>query len=64
MDPLIFQISVEIMNLIGSFEETAYDKLFRWVQAECRLMKTESAEVTVELKQGMIALRQRPVLFQ
>ena len=52
------------MNLMAMYEETAYEKLYRWVQAECRLMKNEAPEVTIELKQGMVALKQRPVLFQ
>ncbi|KAJ3086103.1 Golgi transport complex subunit 6, partial [Quaeritorhiza haematococci] len=55
---------LEIMENMAQYQETAYEKLFRWTQAECRTLNRESPEVTHLLKEGMKALKQRPVLFQ
>ncbi|KAI8916853.1 oligomeric Golgi complex subunit 6 [Entophlyctis helioformis] len=58
------QLGLEIIATTNMYQEAAFERLFRWTQAECRLMKTELPEITVELKQGIQALRQRPIMFQ
>ncbi|KAI8854731.1 oligomeric Golgi complex subunit 6 [Chytridium lagenaria] len=58
------QAGLEIMEKISHYLETAYDKLFRWVQAECRYMGREVPEIRSGMKDAIKALQQRPVLFQ
>ncbi|KAJ3296955.1 Golgi transport complex subunit 6 [Borealophlyctis nickersoniae] len=55
---------LEIMETMAMYQETAYEKLFRWGQAECRSMNRDSPEVTPAMKDAMRALKRRPVLFQ
>lgn len=45
-------------------EETAYEKLFRWTQQECRSFNKDFPEVNLLLKSAMKALRPRGVLYQ
>ncbi|KAJ3021051.1 Golgi transport complex subunit 6 [Thoreauomyces humboldtii] len=54
----------EIMERMASFQETAFDKLFRWAQTECRSLNSDAPEVTASLRHAMRALKERPVLFQ
>ncbi|KAI8913977.1 oligomeric Golgi complex subunit 6 [Powellomyces hirtus] len=54
----------EIMERMASFQETAFDKLFRWAQSECRSLNNDAPEVTASLRHAMRALKERPVLFQ
>ncbi|KAJ3155200.1 Golgi transport complex subunit 6 [Geranomyces variabilis] len=54
----------EIMERMASFQETAFDKLFRWAQSECRSLNSDAPEVTASLRNAMRALKERPVLFQ
>lgn len=56
--------SLEIMESMAIYQETAYEKLFRWAQTECRSMNRDSPEVTQAMKDAMRALKRRPVLFQ
>ena len=58
------RLGQEIMEIMAGHQEAAFDKLFRWTQAELRLMKNEATEITVDLKQGVNALKQKPILFQ
>ncbi|KAJ3103761.1 Golgi transport complex subunit 6 [Phlyctochytrium planicorne] len=58
------QAGLEIMEKTSQFLEVAYDRLFRWAQAECRSMSGEIPEVSSGMKDAISALRQRPVLFQ
>ncbi|KAI8819828.1 oligomeric Golgi complex subunit 6 [Fimicolochytrium jonesii] len=54
----------EIMEKMSSYQETAFEKLFRWAQNECRSLNSDAPEVTASLKNAMRALKERPVLFQ
>ncbi|KAJ3056818.1 Golgi transport complex subunit 6 [Rhizophlyctis rosea] len=55
---------LEIMESMALYQETAYEKLFRWAQGECRAMNRDFPEVTQPMKEAMGALKRRPVLFQ
>lgn len=52
------------MESMALYQDTAYDKLFRWTQYECRSFGRDSLEVGGSMKSAMKALKQRPVLFQ
>ncbi|PRW32513.1 Conserved oligomeric Golgi complex subunit 6 isoform A [Chlorella sorokiniana] len=56
---------LELMDTMGSLQEAAYERLCRWVQAECRgLSEADAPEVNPLLQQAAAALRERPVLFR
>ncbi|KAI8815398.1 oligomeric complex COG6-domain-containing protein, partial [Cladochytrium replicatum] len=55
---------MEIMESLSVYQESAYEKLFRWAQHECRAMNREIPDLTPAFRDAMSALRQRPVLFQ
>lgn len=52
------------MERMNSYQETAFDKLYRWTQTETRTLGQESLEVQITMRQALKALKQRPVLFQ
>ena len=56
-------LGLEIMDRLNSYQEIAYERLFKWTQHECRLLKYESPEVSTNLKRAMHAFRVRPILF-
>ncbi|TPX48201.1 succinate---CoA ligase (ADP-forming) [Synchytrium endobioticum] len=58
------QAGLEIMERMSSYQDLAFDKLFKWAQSECRSMNRDSPEVSPALRAAMKALKQRPVLFQ
>eukprot|EP00842_Homolaphlyctis_polyrhiza_P003299 jgi/Hompol1/3970/HPOL_003418-RA len=58
------RLGLEILESTRIYLDAAFEKLFRWTQAECRLLKHEMPEITVEFKEGIQALKQRPILFQ
>ncbi|EIE27799.1 component of oligomeric golgi complex 6 [Coccomyxa subellipsoidea C-169] len=56
---------LELMDLMSSYQETAYEHLCRWVQGECRrLGDADAPEVDSVLQRAAAALRERPVLFK
>ncbi|XP_059457372.1 conserved oligomeric Golgi complex subunit 6 isoform X2 [Corylus avellana] len=56
---------LELMDLMAVYQEGAYERLCRWVQAECRkLGDTDNPEVGELLKTAVCCLRERPVLFK
>ncbi|GAB4822825.1 hypothetical protein N2152v2_009871 [Parachlorella kessleri] len=56
---------LELMDTMANFQEAAYEKLCRWVQAECRgLSDVDAPEVNPLLQRAAAALRERQVLFQ
>jgi len=55
---------LEIMERMNSYQEIAFDKLYRWTQTETRTLGQESLEVPITMRQALKALKQRPVLFQ
>ncbi|XP_077987894.1 conserved oligomeric Golgi complex subunit 6-like [Glandiceps talaboti] len=55
---------LEIMETMALHQETAYERLYRWTQGECRMLSSDSVEVSPLLCQAMQALQDRPVLFK
>eukprot|EP00232_Nephroselmis_pyriformis_P023605 CAMPEP_0182872834 /NCGR_PEP_ID=MMETSP0034_2-20130328/11959_1 /TAXON_ID=156128 /ORGANISM="Nephroselmis pyriformis, Strain CCMP717" /LENGTH=312 /DNA_ID=CAMNT_0025005447 /DNA_START=10 /DNA_END=945 /DNA_ORIENTATION=+ len=56
---------LELMDVMAGYQEAAYERLCRWVQAECRALgDTDTPEVGEQLQQAARALRERPVLFK
>ncbi|KAH9739614.1 Conserved oligomeric Golgi complex subunit 6 [Citrus sinensis] len=56
---------LELMDMMAMYQEGAYERLCRWVQAECRkLGDTENPEVGELLKTAVRCLKERPVLFK
>ncbi|XP_071798111.1 conserved oligomeric Golgi complex subunit 6-like isoform X2 [Asterias amurensis] len=55
---------LEIMECMALHEETAYERLYRWIQGECRGLTGDSVEVTALHCKAMVALQDRGVLFR
>lgn len=56
---------LELMDMMAMYQEGAYERLCRWVQAECRkLGDTDNPEVGELLKTAVRCLKERPVLFK
>ncbi|CAM8923450.1 unnamed protein product [Rhodiola kirilowii] len=55
---------LELMDMMAVYQEGAYERLCRWVQAECRrLGDSDNPEVGEFLKTAVCCLKDRPVLF-
>ncbi len=52
------------MERMSAYQETAFDKLYRWTQTETRTFGRELLEVPITMIKALKALKQRPVLFQ
>ncbi|KAF8673816.1 hypothetical protein HU200_048573 [Digitaria exilis] len=56
---------LELMDMMSVYQEGAYERLCRWVQAECKkLGDTDNPEVSELLKKAVRCLKERPVLFK
>ncbi|XP_004619606.1 conserved oligomeric Golgi complex subunit 6 [Sorex araneus] len=55
---------LEIMEQMALLQETAYERLYRWAQSECRALTQESCDVSPVLTHAMEALQDRPVLYK
>lgn len=55
---------LEIMDSMALHQESAYEKLYRWTQGECRLLTNDNIELTGQICKAMKALEDRPVLFR
>ncbi|CAH1781027.1 unnamed protein product, partial [Owenia fusiformis] len=55
---------LEIMETMALHQESAYERLYRWTQNECRALSGDSPDITSQLTQAMQALQDRPVLFR
>ncbi|CAG8552284.1 10454_t:CDS:10 [Ambispora gerdemannii] len=55
---------LEIMERMNAYQETAFDKLYRWTLSEIRTLGRETLEIPMTLKNALKTLKQRPVLFQ
>eukprot|EP00112_Aurelia_sp_Birch-Aquarium-sp1_P010006 Seg2159.4 transcript_id=Seg2159.4/GoldUCD/mRNA.D3Y31 product="Conserved oligomeric Golgi complex subunit 6" protein_id=Seg2159.4/GoldUCD/D3Y31 len=55
---------LEIMETMALYQETAYEKLYRWTQDECRGMTSDAPDITGALCRAMEALQDRQVLFK
>lgn len=54
---------LEIMDVMALHQQTAYDKLYRWVKTECRNLESETPELHPSLKTAFKALSNRSVLL-
>ncbi|CAK8682972.1 unnamed protein product [Clavelina lepadiformis] len=54
---------LEIMEQMALQQESAYERLYRWSQSQCRTMTSDSLDITPMQQQAMKALQNRPVLF-
>lgn len=56
---------LELMDMMAVYQEGAYERVCRWVQAECRkLGDTDNPEVGDLLRAAVACLRDRPVLLK
>ncbi|XP_077014146.1 conserved oligomeric Golgi complex subunit 6 isoform X2 [Tamandua tetradactyla] len=55
---------LEIMEQMALLQETAYERLYRWAQSECRALTQESCDISPVLTHAMQALQDRPVLYK
>ncbi|CAA7026712.1 unnamed protein product [Microthlaspi erraticum] len=56
---------LDLMNMMATYQEGAYERLCRWVQAECRkLGDTDNPEVSELLRTAVRCLKERPGLFK
>nr|XP_008506978.1 PREDICTED: conserved oligomeric Golgi complex subunit 6-like [Equus przewalskii] len=55
---------LEIMEQMALLQETAYERLYRWAQNECRTLTQESCDISPVLTKAMEALQDRPVLYK
>jgi chromosome segregation ATPase len=58
------QAGLDIMDSMNSYQEIAYERLFKWTQAECRMMRNEFPEISAEFRLAMHSFRLRPILFE
>ena len=49
-----------LMDVMAGYQETAHERLCRWVQAECRALAEEDGGRARTLSRAMAALRARP----
>lgn len=54
---------LEIMEQMALHQEAAYERLYRWTQAQCRSLTSDSADIPELIQKGMKYLQERPVLF-
>ncbi|KAJ8568171.1 hypothetical protein K7X08_020893 [Anisodus acutangulus] len=56
---------LELMDMMAMYQEGAYERLCRWIQAECRrLGDVDNPEVGELLRTAVRCLKERPVLFK
>ncbi|MQM20292.1 hypothetical protein Taro_053310, partial [Colocasia esculenta] len=56
---------LELMDMMAVYQEGAYERLCRWVQAECKkLGDSDNPEVNELLRTAVRCLKERPVLFK
>ena len=58
------QVGIELMEIMSSYQESGYEKLYRWAQGECRVLTRESPEAIGIFKAAMKELKNRPILFR
>lgn len=56
---------LELMDMMSVYQDSAYERLCRWVQSKCKeLGDGDNPEVSDLLKRAVRCLRERPVLFK
>ncbi len=58
--------ALELMDVMGAHQESAFERLYRWVQSAVKDLSEESGEEGGEgvIARAVLALRERPVLFK
>nr|XP_039255878.1 conserved oligomeric Golgi complex subunit 6-like [Styela clava] len=54
---------LEIMEQMALHQESAYERLYRWTQTQCRGLTADSIDISEMLQKAMKYLQDRPVLF-
>lgn len=54
---------LDTMELMSMYEQSAYERLYRWTKVECRKLESSDCEISPLVKQALFALNQRPVLL-
>ncbi|RNA32100.1 Conserved oligomeric Golgi complex subunit 6 [Brachionus plicatilis] len=54
---------LEIMEQMAINQETAYERLYRWMQNECRLLCNDTVEINDFMSTAFFTLTQRPILY-
>lgn len=55
---------LEIMETMALHQESAYERLYRWAQNDCRTLTGDSPDISSMLCQAMESLKDRSVLFR
>ncbi|KAI8905593.1 oligomeric complex COG6-domain-containing protein [Gorgonomyces haynaldii] len=55
-------LGLELIKHTSQYQEQAYEKLYRWLMVESKILKEESPEITVSFRKGVVSLRSRPIL--
>lgn len=54
---------LQMMEAMASHQEAAYERLYRWLQGQWRLLAAEASDCSPTLAQGLASLEDRPVLL-
>lgn len=54
---------LEIMEQMALHQESAYERLYRWAQSQCRSLTSDTIDLTPMQQNALKALHDRPVLF-
>ena len=55
---------LEIMEEMALYQETGFERLYRWSQNQTRSLTQEEIEVSHSLQRGIQALAERPILLR
>lgn len=55
---------LEIMDQMAMHQEAAYERLYRWMQNECRLLCSDTVEINDFMSSAMYTLTLRPILYK
>ncbi|ELU12375.1 hypothetical protein CAPTEDRAFT_181210, partial [Capitella teleta] len=55
---------LEIMEAMALQQESAYERLYRWTQNECRMLSGDTPDINNQLCLALESLQDRPVLFR
>ncbi|CAF0784665.1 unnamed protein product [Brachionus calyciflorus] len=55
---------LEIMEQMAINQEAAYERLYRWMQNECRLLCSDTVEISDFMSTALFTLTWRPILYK
>ncbi|RKF61444.1 Conserved oligomeric Golgi complex subunit 6 [Erysiphe neolycopersici] len=58
------RLGLEIMEQVSSSLNSAFQKLFRWIQLEFKYLNLENPQITSSIRRALRVLAERPSLFQ